>query len=146
MPTTAVASRKVGRPRGSLGERIWRDAINVAVKEWRDETTKEGKVKKVRALRLLARKLVDRGLEGDVSALREIGDRLDGKAMQGVDLKTHVTISGIERRIIDVTPGIVGIAHLEGEAVEVIEAKPGEVEPIVTNLLSKDVDPEPNAD
>ncbi len=113
MPTAAVAARKAGRnlggrPRGSLGERTWRDAINLAVKEWREETTKEGKVKKVRALRLLARKLVDRGLEGDVSALREIGDRLDGRVMQGIDLKMDLTISSIERRIIDVTPAPVG--------------------------------------
>ncbi len=114
MPTAAVAARKAGRnlggrPRGSLGERTWRDAINLAVRELRDETTK------------------------------------DGKAMQGVDLKMDVTITGIERRIIDVAPGIVGIDHLEGEAAEVIEAKPGEVEPIVTNLLPKDVVPETDA-
>ena len=112
MPTAAVAARKAGRnlggrPRGSLGERTWRDAINLAVRELRDETTKDGKVKKVKALRLLARRLVDSGLAGDVSALREIGDRLDGKAMQGVDLKMDVTITGIERRIIDVTPHLV---------------------------------------
>ncbi len=123
MPTAAVAARKAGRtlggrPRGSLGERLWRDAINLAVRELRDETTKDGKVKKVRALRLLARKLVDCGLEGDVAALKEIGDRLDGRAMQGVDLKMDVTITGIERRIIDVTPAPEG-KLIEVEAVEV---------------------------
>ncbi len=123
MPTAAVAARKAGRnlggrPRGSLGERTWRDAINLAVRELRDETTKDGKVKKVRALRLLARKLVDCGLEGDVAALKEIGDRLDGKAMQGVDLKMDVTITGIERRIIDVTPAAESTL-IEAEAVEV---------------------------
>ncbi len=131
MPTAAVAARKAGRnlggrPRGSLGERIWRDAINVAVRELRDETTKDGKVKKVRALRLLARKLVDSGLDGDVSALKEIGDRLDGKAMQGVDLKMDVTITGIERRIIDITP-TGGMALYE----EVIE---GDTEDLKTKM------------
>ncbi len=117
MPTTSVAARKVGgRPKGSYGDKIWRDAINLAVKEWREDPTKDGKVKKVRALRLLARRLVDCGLEGDVTALRELGDRLDGKAMQGVDLK--MTITGIERRIIDVTPVPKG-KLTEVEAVEV---------------------------
>ncbi len=72
-----------------------------------EEKTPDGKVKKTKALRLLARKLVQCGLAGDVSALRELGDRLDGKAMQGVDLKMDVTITGIERRIIDVTPHLV---------------------------------------
>jgi hypothetical protein len=37
-------------------------------------------------LRLLASKLIDRGLEGDVTAIREIADRLDGKPAQTVDL------------------------------------------------------------
>ena len=93
------------------------------MKEVIKETTSEGKVIKTKALRLLARQLVKAGLAGDVSALKEIGDRLDGKAMQGVDLKMDVTITGIERRIIDVAPGIVGIDHLEGEAVDVIEGE-----------------------
>ncbi len=124
MPTTAVAARKVGgRPKGSLGDRTWRDAIEMAVRELREETMPDGKVKKVRALRLLARRLVDCGLAGDVSALREIGDRLDGRAMQGVDLKMDVTITGIERRIIDVTPGVAG-ELIEAPAVELVAATP----------------------
>ncbi len=53
-----------------------------------------------------------------MAALKEIGDRLDGKAMQGVDLKMDVTITGIERRIIDVTPAAESTL-IEAEAVEV---------------------------
>ena len=116
MATAAVASRKVGRPRGSHGERTWRDAINVAVKEVMEETAPEGKVIKTKALRLLARRLVAAGLEGDISALREIGDRLDGRAMQGVDVRMDVHIEGITRTIIDVTPKLV----IEGES-ELVE-------------------------
>ncbi len=80
-----------------------------------------------------------------VSAWNALLDRGWGKPILGVDLGLEVAITGIERRIIDVTPGVVGIDHLEGEAAEVIEAKPGEVEPIVTNLLPKNVDPDLNA-
>ncbi len=97
----------------------------MAVKEVITETTPEGKVIKTKALRLLARRLVACGLEGDVSALREIGDRLDGRAMQGIDVRMDVHIEGITRRIIDVTP---------------------EVTPTVTSLLSKDVALEPSVD
>ena len=142
MPTAAVAARKAGRnlggrPRGSLGERIWRDAINVAVREVMEEKTSDGKVKKTKALRLLAKRLVRAGLEGDITALREIGDRLDGRAMQGIDLTMDVTITGIERHIIDATPAPTGIDQLEGEAVEVGQA--------VTDLLQKDEKLEPDA-
>lgn len=35
-------------------------------------------------LRQLADKLIDRALEGDVTALKEIGDRVDGKAVQAI--------------------------------------------------------------
>lgn len=35
-------------------------------------------------LRMLAEKLVEAGLEGDVTALKEIGDRLDGKPAQAL--------------------------------------------------------------
>ena len=76
----------------------------------------DDKAKKVRALRLLARKLVSRGIEGDVSALKEIGDRLDGKPTQAVDLSMGVQITKIERIVVDELPAPV----IEGEAVEVI--------------------------
>lgn len=65
----------MGRPKGSQNERIWRDAIRAAVSE------KVGSHKK---LRILASRLVDNGIGGDTSALKEIGDRLDGKAPQAL--------------------------------------------------------------
>ena len=40
--------------------------------------------KNVKKLRLLARKLVDRALEGDVTAMKKIGDRLDGRPSQTI--------------------------------------------------------------
>lgn len=49
----------------------------LAVKESDGDTNK---------LRKLARALVEAGAAGDVSALREIGDRLDGKPKQETDL------------------------------------------------------------
>jgi hypothetical protein len=46
-----------------------------------------------RALRALARKLIEKGLEGDLAALREIGDWLDGhpaRMVEGGDVKVEV--------------------------------------------------------
>ena len=89
------------KPGGGHGqEKIWRNAVTIAVHELR-EADGEGKARKVRALRLLARKLVSKALGGDVAAMKEIGDRLDGKAVQGVEVDGTVTVTSIERTIID---------------------------------------------
>lgn len=41
---------------------------------------------KTKRLDLLADQLVKSGIAGDMDAIKEIGDRLDGKATQGVEL------------------------------------------------------------
>jgi hypothetical protein len=51
----------------------WADAINRAL------LAEDGK-----KLRALADKLIDRALEGDVTALKEVGDRVDGKPAQAI--------------------------------------------------------------
>ena len=90
-----------GRPKGAENkDKQWREAIRKAVHEIR--TAGDGdKARKIRALTLLARKLVDRAMEGDVGALKEIGDRLDGKATQGVTIDGEVAITKIETVIVD---------------------------------------------
>lgn len=40
-------------------------------------------------LRRIADALVDKAMDGDIGAMREIGDRLDGKAQQQIE--QHVT-------------------------------------------------------
>ena len=63
-------------------DRPWKEALMLAVNE------RMGDQKK---LRLLANKLVDKALEGDVQALKEIGDRMDGKPRQEIEatVETH---------------------------------------------------------
>lgn len=63
-------------PANRWSEKAWRDAIRMAVNR------QVGSKDKSKRLAALANKLVDAGLEGDVSALKEIGDRLDGKPSQ----------------------------------------------------------------
>jgi hypothetical protein len=72
-----------GRPKYS-GE--WCDAIRKALLE---EDKKTRQIKMHRA----ARSLVAKAIEGDVPALREIGDRIDGKAMQPIDMKVEGTFN-----------------------------------------------------
>lgn len=63
-------------PKNRWAEKDWRDAIRVAVNRKQDGSKR---------LFLLADKLVDAGLAGDVQAMREIGDRLDGKPAQTIE-------------------------------------------------------------
>ena len=103
----------MGRPKGAENkDKSWRDAVRAAVNELRKD---EDSSKKIKSLRLLARKLVKKALEGDVAALREIGDRLDGKATQAVQVDQSVQISSIEMVIVGM-PEIV-----EGEVLEVLD-------------------------
>lgn len=69
---------RVGAPDGNSNarkeNRLWGEAIRRAV------TQADGE-----RLRELAERLIARAAEGDVSALRELGDRLDGKPHQSID-------------------------------------------------------------
>lgn len=62
-------------PKGAKSDKEWRAAIQRAVKR----TTEDGKTKRLEAL---ADTIVNAGLAGDVAAIKEIGDRLDGKPAQ----------------------------------------------------------------
>lgn len=66
-----------GNP-GGRGKRQWRDAIERAVQR---ATT--GRVDYAK-LDELADKLLSMAADGDMQALKEIGDRLDGKAVQAI--------------------------------------------------------------
>ena len=73
-----------GNPGGRAKEKLWGDAIRIAV----NEAVEGGDGKKLRAL---ASKLVEKGLAGDIAAIKEIGDRLDGKAAQSVEMTGEAT-------------------------------------------------------
>lgn len=64
-------------PVGSKPDKIWRNAIMLAIKRASDDGTTPH-------LDNLARKLIEKAGDGDITALKEIGDRLDGKAAQSV--------------------------------------------------------------
>lgn len=70
---------------GPKSDKIWADAIHMAVKRYHEEEDETGKVKKQRYLNLLADNLVQAGVKGDIQAIKEVGDRLDGKPAQAID-------------------------------------------------------------
>lgn len=67
-----------GRPLGSPNKpKLWADAIRRAV-------LRQAKGEKTKRLEVLADSLIRAGMAGDVSALREVGDRLDGRPAQAI--------------------------------------------------------------
>ena len=80
---------------GKHADKTWRDAIRLAIAR-RDKGD-------VKAIGLLADALLDKALEGDMQALKEIGDRLDGKAIQATaitDSEGNDVPVGVDVRII----------------------------------------------
>lgn len=91
-----------GNPAGRRKEKPFRDALNIVINEAMEV---EG-VGAVKRLRLIAVALAAKAMEGDVGAIREIADRLDGKAVQqtilnGDDDGGPVVIEKVERVIVD---------------------------------------------
>ena len=90
----------MGRPKGAENrDKPWRGAIRKAVHELHVDDDGDGK--KHKALGLVAKSLVKKAIAGDIAAAKEVGDRLDGKAVQGVELDLAVTVTAIERTIVD---------------------------------------------
>lgn len=92
-----MASRggQPGNDNGSKG-RPWSEAIHRAC------LIVDPK-KKRRKMDLLADKLIAAAMEGDVSALKELGDRIEGKCKQQIELSGDVDnpVRVIEMRIVD---------------------------------------------
>ena len=74
-----MAARNDGL-QGHKSDKIWRDALHRAVKR----VVESGKHKGTKKLEQLTEKTVEMGLGGDIQALKEIGDRLDGKSPQHI--------------------------------------------------------------
>jgi hypothetical protein len=68
-----------GRPRGTWTDKRFRDALNLAVNEKRPDG--------LHRLRVIADRLVTAAEEGDITAIKEVADRLDGKPSQSHEVE-----------------------------------------------------------
>lgn len=81
-----------GNKNGCKTNRVWSDTIRrVAMRDRK-------------RLEALAEALISKALEGDIPALKEFGDRFEGKipqAIEGTGENGEITITRIERVIVD---------------------------------------------
>lgn len=90
-------------PGNQWTNKMWRDAVRVAALRPIDEEAAP-----TNKLQAAATSLVDKAVDGDVTALKEIGDRLDGKVPQAIvggddDSKPIRTVTRIE--LVDLKEG-----------------------------------------
>ena len=84
-------NNKGGAPEGNTNSckenRLWTNTLRRAVAQGNGNT-----------LRKLAKKLIDKALGGDLQAIKEIGNRLDGRPAQAIQAEvdaTHVYVQTI---------------------------------------------------
>ncbi len=101
-----MAARKTPS-KGAKPDKIWSDALRRAV--FRKSDTDKGK----KRIEVMADKCARMAESGDMAAIREIGDRLDGKSPQYSEIAgaggaplTLVVETGVPARaMVDITPG-----------------------------------------
>jgi hypothetical protein len=87
-------------PGGARKSKQWAEAIRKAALrpiDPKDEATH---------LDALAQQLIAKGLQGDTAALKEIGDRIDGKAIQSIEAEVTATLSLLDALRTINAPGI----------------------------------------
>ena len=79
-----MAGAPQGNTNSNRNNRLWADTIKRACIQGDGDQ-----------LRKIAEKLIEKAIEGDIQAIKELGDRIDGKAMQAVEaiVEANMTIS-----------------------------------------------------
>lgn len=79
-----------GRPKRDW---TWRDLLEEAAEEMIDVKQKDGKSSKFAFKRLIARKLLTEAANGNIGAVRELINRMDGMPQQKMDIKHEGGVS-----------------------------------------------------
>ena len=67
----------MANPRGQQRDKPFRDALRMEIADAGDD---------FKALRPIAAALISKASEGDIPAIKELADRLDGKVPQGIEV------------------------------------------------------------
>ncbi len=89
--------------------RLWRQALDKVLRE--HQSGKGSRGEQYQALQEIGKKLVEMAIEGDMQAIKEIGDRIDGKVAQVIagDSENPIAIQEIQRVIVNAS------SHFDGE-------------------------------
>ena len=79
---------QIGNTNGAKGK-TWRDALDKALKQY---VSKEAGIARGQALFRIATNVVVQALDGNSNAIQEIGNRMDGKPHQSMDIGIRDTI------------------------------------------------------
>lgn len=75
----------MARTKGATADKFWSEAVRLAV--YREAKDDKGQIRK--RLNIIADKLCKLAIEGDMTAIKEIGDRLDGKPKTQTDVTSN---------------------------------------------------------
>jgi hypothetical protein len=75
-----------GNPNGRPPVKPWRKALDMALAQDDADETKPGR------LRRAAESLLTAAADGDLAAIKELGDRIDGKSIQEIAAKIDATL------------------------------------------------------
>lgn len=109
----AFAKGQSGNPGGRGTDKPWREALRRAL------ARKAGKGNGVdQSLELVANKVVELALSGDIQCIKEIGDRIDGKAHQSstVTVKDVRTATDAELLAVLQEDSGTGVAETPGDS------------------------------
>ena len=101
-------------PIGAKSDKLWRDAVMRAVR--RRENGKGPQ-----ALERMADKVVEQALEGNMAAIKEIGDRLDGRAATSASVAAVVSDAPQDAGQVDRLEVARRLAWLLNEGLEEVE-------------------------
>jgi len=88
---------RINPSKGSKPDKLMRQALLLELGA--EHTMPDGV--KVKKLRLVAKALVTQAIDGDVAAIKEINDRVDGKVPQAVQGTVDGTLSVIIKKMVD---------------------------------------------
>lgn len=81
-----MAGAPHGNTNSNRNNRLWADTIKRACIQGDGDQ-----------LRKIAEKLIEKAIEGDIQAIKELGDRIDGRAMQAVEAIVEANLIITER-------------------------------------------------